>query len=145
MWDLDHEEGWAPKNGCLQTVGWRRLLESLLDAKQIKPVRPKGDQPWMFTGGTDAKAAAPTIWPPDARRWHIGKDPDAGKSWGQVEKGVTEDEISGCHHWLSGHALSSNSMVWAKSGRHWRSEEPGMLQSMGLQRVEHNLVTEQQQ
>ena len=79
-----------------------RLLKSILDSKEIKPVNPKGNQPWLFIGRIDAEAEAPILWPPDAKSWLIKKDTDAGKDWGQ-EKGVTEDEMVGWHHWLNGH------------------------------------------
>ena len=79
-----------------------KTLESPLDSKEIKPVNPKGNQPWIFMRRT-AKAEAPIIWPPDVKTWLIGKDPDAGKDWGQEEKGTTEDEMVGWHHQLDGH------------------------------------------
>ena len=77
---------------------WRRLFESPLDCKEIQPVHPKGDQSWMFIGGTDAEAETPVLWPPQAKSWLIGKDPDAWMDWGQEEKGTTEDEMAGWHH-----------------------------------------------
>ena len=80
-----------------------KTLESPLDCKEIKPVNPKGNQPWIFTGRTDAETEAPISWPPDVKNWLIGKDPDAGKDWRQEEKGTTEDEMVGCHHWLNEH------------------------------------------
>ena len=80
----------------------KKTLESPLDCKKIQPVHPKGDQSWVFIGGTDAEAETPVIWPPDAKSWFIGKDPDAGRDWGQEEKGTTEDEMAGWHHWLDG-------------------------------------------
>ena len=80
-----------------------KTLESPLDYKEIKPVHPKGNQYWIFIGRTDAKAETPILWPPDAKNWLIGKDPDAGRDWGQEEKGTTEDEMAGWHHWLNGH------------------------------------------
>ena len=98
-----HKESWAPKNWCFWTVVLEKTLESPLDCKEIKPVRPKGNQSWIFIGRTDAEAEAPVIWPPDAKNWLIGKDPDAGKDWGQKEKGTTEDEMVGWHHSLNGH------------------------------------------
>ena len=79
-------------------------LESPLDCQQIQPVHPKGDQSWVFIGRTDVEAQTPILWPPDVKRWLIGKDPDAGKDWGQ-EKGTTEDEMVGWHHWLKGHGF----------------------------------------
>ena len=83
---------------------WRRL-ESPLDCKEIQPVHPKGDQFWVFIGRTDVEAETPILWPPDAKNWLIGKDPDAGKGWGQEEKGTTEDEIVWWHHGLNGHGF----------------------------------------
>ena len=84
---LDCEEGWALKNLCFWTVVLEKTLESPLDCKEIQPVHPKGDQSWVFTGRTDVEAETPILWPPDAKNWLIGKDPDAGKDWGQVRRG----------------------------------------------------------
>ena len=103
MGELDYKESWAPKNSCFWTAVLEKTLESPLDCKEIQPVHPKGDQPWIFTGRTDAEAEATIIWPPDARNWLLGKDPDAGKDWGQKEKGTIEDKLVGWHHWLNGH------------------------------------------
>ena len=83
---------------------WRRLL-SPLDCKEIHPVHPKGDQLWIFIGRTDGEVEASVLWPPDVKSWLIGKDPDAGKDWRQEEKGATEDEMVGWHHWFNGHEL----------------------------------------
>ena len=80
-----------------------KTLESPLDCKEIQPVHSKGDQPWMFFGRNNAKAETPVLWPPHVKNWLIGKDSDAGRDWGQEEKGTTEDEIAGWHHWLNGH------------------------------------------
>ena len=82
-----------------------RTLESPLDCKEIQPVHPKGYQSWVLIGRTDVKAETPILWPPDAKSWLIGKDPDAGKDWGQEEKGLTADEIVGWHHQLNGHGF----------------------------------------
>ena len=103
MWDLDCEEGWVPKNWCFWPVVLEKTLESPLDCKEIQPVHPKGDHSWVFTGKTDAEAETPVLWPPHAKSWLIGKDPDAGRDWGQEEKGTTEDEMAGWHHRLNGH------------------------------------------
>ena len=103
MWELDYKESWVPKNWCFWTVMLQRTLESPLDSKKIKPVNPKGNQSWIFIGRTDAKAETPILWPPDAKNWPIGKDPDAGKDWRQEEKGMTEGEMVGWHHWLNRH------------------------------------------
>ena len=95
MWELDCEESWAPRNWCFWTVVLEKTLESTLDSKDIKLVSPERNQLWIFIGRTDAEAEAPIIWPPDAKSWLIGKDPDAGKDQGQGEKVVTEDEVVG--------------------------------------------------
>ena len=102
MWELDCEEGWALKNWCFWTVVLEKTLASPLDYKEIQPVHSEGDQPWDFFGGHDAKAETPVLWPPHAKSWLIEKDPDAGRVWGQEEKGTTEDEMAGWHHWLDG-------------------------------------------
>ena len=102
-WELDYEESWAPKNWCFWTVVLEKILESPLDCQEIKPVNPKGNQPWLFIGRSDAKTEAPIIWAPDAKSWLIRKDPDAGKDWRQEEKGTTEDDMVGWHHRLNGH------------------------------------------
>ena len=106
MWELDHKEGWVPKNWCFWTVVLEKTLESPLDCKEIKPVNPKGNQPWVFIGRTDGEAEAPILWPPDAKNWLIWKDPDAGKDWRQEEKGMREDEMVVWHHWLNGHEFA---------------------------------------
>ena len=88
MWELDHKESWAPKNWCFWTVVLEKTLESPLDCKKIKPVNPKLNQSWIFTGRTEAEAETPILWPPDAKNCLLGKDPDAGKDWRQDEKGT---------------------------------------------------------
>ena len=103
MWELDHKEGWAMKNWCFQIVVLEMTLESPLDCKEIKPVNPKGNQSYIFIGRTADEAEAPVLWPPDAKSWLTGKDPDAGKYWRQEEKGMTEDEVVGWLHRLNGH------------------------------------------
>ena len=97
MWELDHREGWMPKNWCFQTVVLEKTVESPLDSKEIKPVNPKGNQSWMFIGRIDAEAEAPILWLPDTKSWLIWKNPDAGKDWTQEEKEMTEDEMAGWH------------------------------------------------
>ena len=97
------KEAWALKNWCFQTVVLEKTLESPMDGKEIKLVNPKGNQPWIFIGRTDAEAEAPVLWPPDAKNWLIGKDADAGKDWRQKEKRTTEDEMVRWHHQLNGH------------------------------------------
>ena len=103
MWESDYKESWAPNNWCFRVVVLEKTLESPLDCKEIQPVHPKGNQPWIFIGRTDAETEAPIFWPPDAGSWLIGKDPDAGKDWRWEEKGMTEDELVGWHHQVSGH------------------------------------------
>ena len=103
MWELDHKESWRSKHWWFWTVVLEKTLESPLDYKEIQPVHPKGDQPWIFIGRTDAEAETPILWPPDVKNWLIGKDPDSGKDWRQEEKGMTEDEMGGWPHWLNGH------------------------------------------
>ena len=94
-----------PENWCFWTVVLEKTLESPLDCKEIQPVHPKGDQSWVFIGGTDVEAETAILWPPHVKSWFIWKDPDAGKDWGQEEKGMTEDEMVGWHHWLDGHGF----------------------------------------
>jgi len=96
-------ENWALKNRCFWTVVLEKTLESPLDCKESQPVHPKGDQSWVFIGRTRIEAETPILWPRDAKNWLIWKDPDAGKDWGQEEKGTTEDEMIGWHHRLYGH------------------------------------------
>ena len=103
LWEVDHKDSWVPKNWCCQIVVLGKTLESPLDSKEIQPVNPKENQPWILVGRTGAKAEAPVFWLPDAKSQLIGKDPDAEKDWGQEEKGATEDEVIGWHHWLNGH------------------------------------------
>ena len=117
MWELDHKEGWVLKNWCFWIV-LDKTLESPLDCKEIKPVHPKGNQSWIIIGRTVAEAETPILWPPDAKSWLIGKDPDAGKDWRQKEKRAAEDEMVREHHWLMGMNLSklqeivSNREAW---------------------------------
>ena len=103
--ELDYEESWALNNWCFWTVVLEKTLASPLDCKGIQPVHSKGDQSWVFIGRTDAEAETPILWPPPAKSWLIGKDPDAGKDWRQEEKGTTEGEMAGSHHWLDGHGF----------------------------------------
>ena len=105
MWELDHKERWVLKNWCFWTVVLEKTLESPLDCKEIQAVHPKGDQSWVFIGRTDVEAETPKLWPPHEKSWLIGKDPNAEKDWGQEEKGTTEDEMVGWHHWLDGHGF----------------------------------------
>ena len=105
VWELDYKESWAPKNWCFWTMVLEKTLENPLDCKEIQLVHPKEDRSWVFNGETDVEAETPVLWPPNAKSWLIGKDPDAGKDWGQEEKGTTEDEMAGWHHWFSGHGF----------------------------------------
>ena len=130
MWELDCEESWTPKNWFFWTVVLEKTLESPLDCKEIQPVHPKGDQSWVFIRRTATEAETPILWPPYAKIWLIGKDPDAGRDWGQEEKGTTEDEMAGWHHRLDGHEFR------------WWTGRPGVLRFMGSQRVGHDWVTE---
>ena len=100
---MDYKESWAPKNWCFWTVMLEKTLESPLTCKEIKLVNPEGNQNWIFIGRTDANAVTPILWLPDVKNWLIGKDPEAEKDWRQEEKGMTEDEMVGWHHWLNGH------------------------------------------
>ena len=135
MWELDCKESWVPKNWCFWTVMLEKTLESSLDSKEIQPVHPKGDQSWVFIGRTDAEAETPILWPPHAKSWLLGKDPDAGRDWGQEEKGTTEDEMVGWYHWLNGQGFEQALGVGDE-------QHSGMLQSLGSQRVRHDWVTE---
>ena len=103
MWELHYKENWARKNWCFWTVVLEKTVESPLDCKEIQPVHPKGDQPWVFIGRTDVEPETPIFWLPDAKSWLIWKDPDIGKDWRQEEKGMAEDEVVRWHHWLNGH------------------------------------------
>ena len=134
---MDHKKGWGPKNWCFWITVLEKALKSLLDSKEIKQVNPKGNQPSIFIGRTDAKAEAPILGP--YKKPIIGKDSDVRKDWGQEEKGATEDEMFGQHHWLSGHEFEQIPRD---------SEGQGNLawcSARELQRVEHDLATEQQQ
>ena len=103
MWELDYKEGWVLTNWYFWTVVLEKTLESPLNCKEIQPVHPKGDQSWMFIGRTDVAAETAILWPPHAKSWLIGKDPDSCRDWRQEEKGMTEDEMAGWHRWLNGH------------------------------------------
>ena len=103
VWEVDYKKSWAPKNWCFSTMVLEKTLEIPLDCKEIQPVHRKGDQSWLFIGRTDGEAETPILWPPDVKYWVIWRDPDAGKDWRCEEKGTTEDEMVGWHHWLNGH------------------------------------------
>ena len=135
MWELDYKESSAPKNWCFWTVVLEKTLESPLDGKEIQPVHPKGDQSWVFIGRTDVEAETPILWPPDAKSWLIGKDPGAGKGWGQEEK------IGwGWDSWMA--PSTRWTWVWVDSGSQWWTGRPGVLRFMGSQRFGHHWVTE---
>ena len=134
MWELDCEEGWAPKNWCFWTVVLEKNLESPLDCKEIQPDHSKGNQSWVFTRKTDAKAETPVLWPPRAKSWLIGKDPDAGRDWGQEEK-----ETTGWNGWMA--SPTQRTWVWVNSGSLWWTGRPSVLQFMRLQRVGHDWAT----
>ena len=116
MRELDNKENWAPKNWCFWAVVLQKTLESPLDFKVIKPANPKGNQSWIFIGRTDAEAETPILWPPDGKNWLTGKDPDARKDWRQDEKGTTENEIVGWHHWFNGLEFEQASRVGDRQG-----------------------------
>ena len=136
MWELDHKEGWAPKNWCFWTVVLEKMLESPLDWMEIQPVHPKGKQCWKFIGSTDAEAEAPILWPPDAKNkeltpwkrpwcWKRLKAEGYGRGW--------DDWMTSPTRWT---------WVWASSRSWWWTGKPGMPQSMGSQRDGHDRVTE---
>ena len=139
MWELDCEESWALKNWCFWTVVLEKTLESPLDCKEVQPVHPKGDQPWDFFGRNDAKAETPVLWPSHAKSWPIGKDSDAGRDWGQEEKGI-EAGWWGWDGWMA--SLTRWTWVWVNSRTWWWIGKPGMLRIMGSQRVGHDWATE---
>ena len=137
MWELDHKEGWALKNWCFQTVVLEKTFESPSACKEIKPVNPQGNQPWIVIGRTDVEAEAPILWPPDAKNWLIGKNPDAGKDWRQEEKWMTEDEMVGWCHWLNGHEFEQT------PGDSEGQESLVCCSPWGLHRVRYDWATEQ--
>ena len=120
MWELNHKEDWALKNWCFGGVVLERTLESPLHSKKIKPVNPKGNQPWIFIGRTDAEAEAPILWPPDVKSQLNGKNPDAGTDWGQ-EKTTSKDKVVGWHHWLNGHGFKQTPGDSEGQGSLWAS------------------------
>ena len=135
MWELDYKESLVPKNWCLWTVVLEKTLGSPLDCMEIQPVHPRRDQSWIFIGRTDAEAETPILRPPDVKNWLIWKDPDAGKAWRQEVKGTTEGEMV---------MASPTQWTWVSvnSGSWWWIGRPGMVQSMGSQRVGHDWATE---
>ena len=135
MWELDYKESWVLKNWCLWAVVLEKTLESPLGCKDTKPVNLKGNLSWIFIGRTDAEAETPNTLATDAKNWLLGKDPDAGKGWRQEEKGTTEDELVGWHHWFDGHEFEQAQ----GDGKGWKL---GVLHSMGSQRVGHDWATQ---
>ena len=137
MWYLDHKNGWAPKNRCFQIM-LEKTLETFLNSKKIKPVCTKGNQSWIFIGRADAEASAPILCPPDAKSQLIGNDPDAWNNWRRRDKRGRgwDGQVASLAQWI---------WIWANCRRQWRTEEPGLLQFTGLQRVRHYSATEQQQ
>ena len=137
IWKLDYKESWAPKNWCSWTVLLEKTHESPLDCKEIQPVHPKGNQSWIFIGRTDVEAETLILWPPDAKNWLIGKDPDAEK-WERLKAGG-EGDNRGWDGWMA--PLTWWTWVWASSGSWWWTGRPDVLQSTGSQRVWHDWVT----
>ena len=135
MWELDYKESWVWKKWCFWTVVLEKTLESPLDCKEIQPVHPKGNQSWIFTGRTDAEAETPILWPPDAKNWLTGKDPDVGKDWRQEEKGTTEDEMVGWHHRLNEHEFEQSLGVRDGQG------SQACCRPWGCEKVGHNWAT----
>jgi len=135
MWELDCEEGWAPKNWCFWTVVLEKTLESPLDCKEIQPIHSKGDQSWVFFGRSDAKAETPILWPPHAKSWLIGKD----WCWEGLGAGEEGDD-RGWDGWMA--SLTQWTWVWVNSGSWWWTGRPGVLQFMESQRVGHDWMTE---
>ena len=136
MWELDYKESWALKNWCFWTVVLEKTLESPLDYyKEIQPVHPKGGQSWVFFGRTDVEAETPILWSPDAKIWLIGKD----WCW-EILKTGGDGHDSGWDGWMA--SPTQWTWVWVNSGGWWWTGRPGVLQSMGLQRVRHNWAIE---
>ena len=133
---MDCEESWVLKNWCFWTVVLEKTLEGPLDYKEIQSVHSKGDQSWVFIGRTDAEAETPILWPPHAKSWLIGKDPDVGRDWGQEEKWTT-----GWDGWMA--SPTRWTWVWVNSGSWWWTGRPDVLRFMGSQKVGHDWTTEQ--
>ena len=135
MWELDCKESWAQRNWCIWTVVLEKTLESPLDCKKIQPILPKGNQSWIFIGKTDAKAETPILWPPDTKLTHLKRP----WCWERLKAGG-EGDNGGWDGWMA--SLTWWTWIWASSWTWWRTGKPGMLQSIGLQRVRHDWVTE---
>ena len=135
MWELDHKEGWAPKNWSFRIVMLEKTLESPMDCKDIKAVNPKGNQPWIFIGRTEVETEAPILWPPDAKS-------------NSLEKTLRLVKIEGKRRWRWNGwiaSLTQRAWIWANFKRYWSTEEPDMVQSMASQKVKYDLTTEQKQ
>ena len=135
MWEFNYKESWVPKNWCFWTVLFEKTLESPLGCKEIQSVHPRGNQSWMLIWRADVEIETPILWPPGVKSWPIWKDHDAGKDWGWEEKGMTGWD--GCMA-----SLTQWTWVWVKSWSWWWAGRPGMLQSIGSQRVRHDWATE---
>ena len=133
--ELDHKEDWLLKNWCFCIVVLEKILESVLDCKEMEPINPKGNQHWVFTGKTHTEPEDTILWPPDVKSWLLGIDLNARKYWRQKEKRVAEDEMVRWHHWLKGHEFE-------QTRRQWQTGKPAVLWIIGSQRVGHDLVTE---
>ena len=136
MWEVDYKESWPPKNWCFWTAVMEKTLKSPLVCKEIRPINPKGNQSWIFIWRTDTEAETPVLCHLMQRTDSLEKPLMLRKIEGRRRRGMTEDEMVGWHHWLW-------TWVWASSGSWWWTGRPGVLQSMGLQRVGHDWVTEQ--
>ena len=148
MWELDHKESWVAKNWCFWAVVLEKTLESPLDYRENKPVNPKGSQPLIFIGRTDAEAEVPKLWPPDAKSQLIRKDPDVGQDWSQEEKRMTEVEMVGWHHWLDGHAFEQalgvgdgqGSLACCSPWGHKESDTTEWVEPKGLSKISRTTV-----
>ena len=138
MWELDCKEDWVPKDWYFWTVVLEKTLESPLDCKEVQPVHPKGNQTWIFTGRTHTEAEAPILWSPDEKSLLIRKD---SRCWERLRAGEADDR--GWDGWMA--SSTQWTWVWTNSGRYWRTRKPGMLKSVGSQRVGHDLATKEQQ
>ena len=140
MWESDHKEGWAPKTDAFKLWCWKRL-SSFLDCKENKLVNPKGSQPRILTGRTDAETEAPILWLPDRKSWLTGKDPYAEKDWGHEEKGMTEDEMIGWHYRLNGHESEQTPRQWRTgSCSTWGHKESYMTNQLNNNKIGNHLL-----